>query len=48
MKCLFQEVRDLYHTQKVLRKMTDGIHEKIVDGMTIILVANFFYLAFTA
>lgn len=37
-----------YFGQKVLRKMTDGIHEKIVDAMTIILVANFFYLAFTA
>ncbi len=37
-----------YLGQKVLRKMTDGIHEKIVDVMTIILVANFFYLAFTA
>ncbi len=36
-----------YLGQKVLRKMTDGFHEKIVDVMTIILVANFFYLAFT-
>ena len=36
-----------YLGQKVLRRMTDGIHEKIVDGMTIVLVANFFYLALT-
>ncbi len=36
-----------YLGQKVLRKMTDGVHEKIVDVMTIVLVANFFYLAFT-
>ncbi|MGA1741667.1 MAG: sulfite exporter TauE/SafE family protein [Pseudohongiellaceae bacterium] len=34
--------------QKILRKMTDGIHGKIVDTMTIALVANFFYLAFSA
>ena len=37
-----------YLGHKVLRKMTDGIHEKIVDVMTIALVTNFFYLAFTA
>ncbi len=37
-----------YLGQRVLRKMTDGIHEKIVDVMTLALVANFFYLAFTA
>ncbi len=37
-----------YLGQKVLRRMTDGFHEKIVDVMTIILVCNFFYLAFSA
>tara|TARA_R110000824_G_scaffold336_1_gene1836 strand:+ start:265010 stop:265762 length:753 start_codon:yes stop_codon:yes gene_type:complete len=36
-----------YLGQKVLRWMTDGIHETIVDVMTLFLVANFFYLAFT-
>ncbi len=32
--------------QMILRKMTDGIHGKAVDIMTLALVANFFYLAF--
>lgn len=34
--------------QKILRKMSDGFHGKIVDTMTLALVANFFYLAFKA
>jgi uncharacterized membrane protein YfcA len=34
--------------QKILRKMSDGFHGKTVDTMTIALVANFFYLAFSA
>jgi uncharacterized membrane protein YfcA len=34
--------------QKILRKMSDGFHGKIVDMMTLALVVNFFYLAFTA
>lgn len=37
-----------YLGHKLLKKMSDGIHEKIIDVMTLILVSNFFYLAFTA
>jgi uncharacterized membrane protein YfcA len=37
-----------YLGQKILRKMTDGVHEKIIDFMTLLLVANFFYLAVVA
>ena len=37
-----------YLGHKLLKKMSDGIHEKVVDVLTLILVSNFFYLAFTA
>ena len=33
--------------QMVLRKITDGVHGKAVDVMTLALVVNFFYLAFS-
>ncbi|MDG2090829.1 MAG: sulfite exporter TauE/SafE family protein [Gammaproteobacteria bacterium] len=36
-----------YLGHKLLKKMSDGTHEKIIDVMTLILVSNFFYLAFT-
>ncbi len=31
--------------REIIKKMTDGIHDKIIDGMTLLLVMNFFYLA---
>ncbi len=32
--------------KRILQQLTDGVHSSIIDGMTLMLVANFFYLAF--